>query len=150
MSRDPQLDDVTDQVDGATVVFETGQAYIAGSTQVYINGVLNQRDSLEDGLIELGGKQVQLRYLPRIGDTVHLYYWTGESTAHPFPIPPQAVASIVLEPEGVSAIDLVPVPDSVEEQGVTETPQSAGTVDLIPEGVAVVDLVPVPLSVEEV
>ena len=149
MSRDPQLDEAIGTIDGVNDVFETPEAYIPGSVHVYINGLLTQRSDPTDGLTELGGKEVRLHYTPRVGDTVHLYYYTGPATGHPFPIPPKAVATIVLEPIPAAAIDLVPAPDHAEGPAETESP-SGLAINLEPTGVAAIDLVPIPLSSEEV
>jgi len=149
MSRDPQLDEAVGTIDGANDIFETLDAYIAGSVHAYINGLLTQRGDPNDGLTELGGKQVRLHYIPRPGDTVHLYYYTGQATPSPFPLPPTAVASIVLEPQGAAAIDLVPIPDSAEGPVEAGSPDGLA-INLEPVGVAAIDLVPIPLSAEEV
>jgi hypothetical protein len=148
--RDPNLEEAVGTIDGVNDVFETLEAYHPGSVHVYINGLLTQRDSPEDGLTEMGGKQVRLHYVPRPGDTVHFYYFTGPPSPSPYPYPPEHVAAILLEPEHAGNIELVPCAEGAEEQGVTDSPQSAGTVHLVPEGVAAEDLVPVPLSAEEV
>jgi len=60
-------------VDGVNKIFFTSAAYRPYSVQVVINGLLRYPNFV-DGWAERGGKKVELREPPQIGDVVKIFY----------------------------------------------------------------------------
>ena len=69
----PIIEPAEGTVDGANKLFRSSKNYVTTTIQVFLNGVLAQRDLL-DGWIELGSKKIQLNEAPKTGDIVQLYY----------------------------------------------------------------------------
>jgi len=58
---------------GVNTVFVTPSAYLAGSVQVWRNGVLLRADA-DDGWVELGHRRIAMKTAPVAGDTLAAYY----------------------------------------------------------------------------
>lgn len=70
----PVLEPLQGVVDGFNTVFKTSKPYVAGSTRVWLNGVLTT-PSNDEGHIELGNRKILLKTAPETGDTLEVFYW---------------------------------------------------------------------------
>jgi len=58
---------------GFNTVFETPTDYMAGSVQIFLNGILLEKD-LADGWTSPGGRKIVMKVPPLTGDTLQAYY----------------------------------------------------------------------------
>lgn len=63
-------------VDGSNQVFTVSRDYQIGSVMVELNGQLKVAAN-DDGWVELGGRDVQMKIPPKTGDVVQIYYLFG-------------------------------------------------------------------------
>lgn len=56
-------------VDGANQDFETESDYVPGSLVISLNGQLKRAD-FDDGWLEMGGKKLQMKMAPKVGDVL--------------------------------------------------------------------------------
>lgn len=72
----PRLVTAIGAVDGTNKVYATPTAFLGGSTQVFHNGVLLRKDfgPEYDGWEEVSSTQIEMRFAPRDGDTMHIFY----------------------------------------------------------------------------
>jgi len=71
----PRFEIPVGAIDGSNTVFTVSRAYSAGSTAVFLNGILQER-SYDDGWYEtnpLGGI-VTLKEAPQLADTVQIFF----------------------------------------------------------------------------
>lgn len=65
------------KLDGATngsnTLFFTPTDYVAGSVQIFLNGLLLEKD-LSDGWKELGNRKILMKVAPVAEDTIQAYY----------------------------------------------------------------------------
>jgi hypothetical protein len=60
-------------INGLNRVFQTQYPYIAGSTQVWLNGQMKD-PKFADGWVENGGVFFTMKVAPEVGDVVQVYY----------------------------------------------------------------------------
>jgi hypothetical protein len=89
-------------IDGANVVFTTSVAYQAGSTVIFVNGLLRQR-TLDDGWIETDSIHgiVTLKIPPIGGDTIQIFF--TDTLASPDAVELTALAGAIEDADEVSA-----------------------------------------------
>lgn len=80
----PRFEVPVGAIDGSNTVFAVSKAYSAGSTAVFLNGILQER-SYEDGWVETDPNAgvVTLKEAPRLADTVQIFYLDTVSTVLP-------------------------------------------------------------------
>jgi hypothetical protein len=69
----PVFETPTEPINGTNTIYTTQAPYVAKSTRVWLNGLLQRKD-LIDGWVELGGKKVQMQEAPETGDVLQIYY----------------------------------------------------------------------------
>jgi len=60
-------------IDGVNRIFYVSTDYRPGTTQVWLNGLMQGRHG-QDGWKEMGGKKLQLHEAPRLGDVLQVNY----------------------------------------------------------------------------
>ena len=77
MAKRPKFETASGSVNGINRVFSVSLDYRPGSIQVFLNGLLLQKD-LVDGWVELGNKKIRLHEAPKDSgpnpDIVVIYY----------------------------------------------------------------------------
>lgn len=136
--------------DGVLDIFETPSAYYPGTVRCYLNGQLIRNDD-DDGIIELGGKEIKHSIPPLTDDRVDYYYHESPPTGGAIQSPPDMIQSFELKPDIYACIDLRPGIVGAEDQTAEERmPQMIGNEHLVPEISSALDLRPEIISAEEV
>lgn len=73
MPQPSLIESAAGPVNGFNTVFLSSVAYVPGSVQVWLNGLLKRRD-YDDGWIELGSNKIRLKEAPQVGDVVQVFY----------------------------------------------------------------------------
>jgi hypothetical protein len=60
-------------VNGTNTIFSVSVPYVAGTTQIFLNGHAKV-SSFADGWTELGGNKIQMKVAPEVGDVVQVYF----------------------------------------------------------------------------
>ena len=71
--RPPRIETPVGAINGVNKTFFVAADYLPGSTRVYLNGVL-LLPTLQNGHTELGGRKINLKEAPEMGDVVRVYY----------------------------------------------------------------------------
>jgi hypothetical protein len=71
--RDLVLRNLAGTIDGVNKVFTTPSPYVADTVALWVNGVL-LAGPLDNGFIELGGDQIEIKVAPQPGDTLQAIY----------------------------------------------------------------------------
>lgn len=140
-------------IDGVNRDFQTSVAYHPGTVTAFLDGQHIGTISDDDqGVIELGGKDVRLGFAPHDLAVLHLRYLTGPPTPGAFLGPPRPVRAVELRPSPSIGVDLSPSPARAEgQESISESvPRTASAIELVPEPVAGLDLKPKPARAEEV
>ena len=58
---------------GYLTLFETPTDYVAGSVQIFLNGILLEK-GLDNGWSEGGGRKILMKVAPLAGDTLQAFY----------------------------------------------------------------------------
>lgn len=76
----PHFEVPSGAINGSNTVFTLSQSYQVGTTAVFVNGVLMQRD-LEDGWFETNSVTgvITLKIAPTVGDVLQVFYTDLES-----------------------------------------------------------------------
>lgn len=71
----PQLivEPLTGIIDGVNTTFSTSGTYTPGTIKVFLNGQLKRKE-FDDGFIELGGTQIQMKIPPEPMDDLQARY----------------------------------------------------------------------------
>lgn len=69
----PRIESPTGAVNGVNKIYYVSADYVPGTVRVFINGQVKAPE-LEDGHTELGGRKINIKEAPRIGDVVRIYY----------------------------------------------------------------------------
>lgn len=145
---EPVLTEAIGVIDGSNVDFTTPSPYYPGTLFSYLNGLL-QRQSDEDGPIEMGDNRVRMRIAPRSTDTLHFYYDTEPPIGGGYYIPPTFMRCIELKPICISVLDLHPLMNGAENPIPENEPIMTASINLSPALESAIDLKPRMISAEE-
>lgn len=145
---EPILAEAIGVIDGVNKDFTTPSAYFAGTVFAYKNGLLIRAID-DDGPIEQGTNQVQMKEAPRTGDTLHFYYDTQPPVHGGFYGPPDIYQALELMPENYTILLAPQILDAVDQDAVENVPENYSNVELKPETITV-ELVPEIVSADEV
>lgn len=70
---DVRLESAVGVVNGVNVTFNTVLPYLSSSLEVFVNGML-RRNQDQDGWVETGANEFQLKEAPQVGDRVTVFY----------------------------------------------------------------------------